>query len=292
MSGEFRGTHFFFFSSTHLLSFPSFLIFSLQFLYPFFFFPSLWNLSNSTPTQPSRLHKEIVDFYEYARPRGFEHRMRSELVERIRASLRKNHKYNGCQVFPFGSFMSGLYLPNADMDIVVCSKTWLQHRPTAFPTPSSLHRFRAFLTANKLADGSSTEVIGRARVPLVKYIDTVTGLRVDISFDRMDGPSAIKTFLKWKEQYPSLPTLVTIIKHFLMMRGLHEPVNGGIGSFSVSCMVVSMLQLMPQVQSRNLVPEHHLGEMLMEFFDLYGHRFDYKNTAIRINPPGYVRKAS
>ncbi|KAL2760014.1 hypothetical protein ACRALDRAFT_1073934 [Sodiomyces alcalophilus JCM 7366] len=238
------------------------------------------------------LHKEIVDFYEYVRPRAFEHRMRSELVERIRACLRTNTKYNGCQVFPFGSFMSGLYLPNADMDIVICSKNWLQHRPTAFPTPSSLHRFRAFLTSNKLADGSSTEVIGRARVPLVKYIDVVTGLRVDISFDRMDGPSAIKTFLNWKEQYPALPILVTLVKHFLMMRGLHEPVNGGIGSFSVSCMVMSMLQLMPQVQSRSLVPEHHLGEMLMEFFDLYGNRFDYRNTAIRINPPGYVRKSS
>ncbi|CRK30151.1 hypothetical protein BN1708_018453, partial [Verticillium longisporum] len=196
-------------------------------------------------------------------------------------------KYRGCEVHPFGSYMSGLYLPTADMDIVICSKEWLSGRMTAFPGGSSLYKFRGFLTQNRLADPSSVEVIAKARVPLVKYIDAVTGLRVDISFDRMDGPAAIKTFLDWKEQYPALPILVTIIKHFLAMRGLNEPVNGGIGSFSVSCMVMSMLQLMPKVQSKNLVPEHHLGEMLMEFFDLYGNRFDYKTTAIRINPPGY-----
>ncbi|KAH6687103.1 Poly(A) RNA polymerase cid14 [Verticillium dahliae] len=238
------------------------------------------------------LHKEIVDFYEHVRPRAFEQRMRGELIERIRDSLRRNPKYRGCEVHPFGSYMSGLYLPTADMDIVICSKEWLSGRMTAFPGGSSLYKFRAFLTQNRLADPSSVEVIAKARVPLVKYIDAVTGLRVDISFDRMDGPAAIKTFLNWKEQYPALPILVTIIKHFLAMRGLNEPVNGGIGSFSVSCMVMSMLQLMPKVQSKNLVPEHHLGEMLMEFFDLYGNRFDYKTTAIRINPPGYVRKSS
>lgn len=217
--------------------------------------------------------------------------MRSELVERLQNALRKNQKYKFCEVKPFGSYMTGLYLPTADMDIVICSRDWLNNRLSAFPSGSSLFKFRAFLVGNRLAVPDSTEVITKAKVPLVKYIDTSTGLRVDVSFDRMDGPAAIGTFVKWKEQYPALPVLVTIVKHFLAMRGLNEPVNGGIGSFSVSCMVMSMLQLMPQVQSRSMVAEHHLGEMLMEFLDLYGNRFDHKNSAIRINPPGYVHKA-
>lgn len=186
--------------------------------------------------------------------------------------------------------MSGLYLPTADMDLVICSKGWLGGGMSGFPSSSSLHRFKAFLNQARLAAPNSIEVIAKARVPLVKYIDANTGLRVDLSFDKMDGPAAVSTFLRWKDEYPALPALVTIVKHFLAMRGLNEPVNGGIGSFSVSCMVMSMLQLMPQVQSRSLVPEHHLGEMLMEFFDLYGNRFDHMHNAIRINPPGYVSK--
>jgi non-canonical poly(A) RNA polymerase PAPD5/7 len=74
------------------------------------------------------------------------------------------------------------------------------------------------------------------------------------------------------------------------MRGLNEPVNGGIGGFSVICLVVSLLQLMPQVQSGTMIPEHNLGEILMEFLDLYGNQFDSVTNAIVLKPPGYVNK--
>ncbi|CCF40795.1 Poly(A) RNA polymerase cid14 [Colletotrichum higginsianum] len=177
------------------------------------------------------------------------------------------------------------------MDLVVCAQSWLNGAHSNFFGIRALRAFGKFLSQKKITHYNSMEFIASAKVPLVKYIDSITGLRVDISFDRLDGPQAVKTFAEWKEQFPAMPILVTMIKHFLAMRGLNEPVNGGIGSFTVTCMVVSMLQLMPQVQSRNLIPEHHLGEMLMEFFDLYGNRFDYVNTAIRMKPPGYMHKA-
>jgi non-canonical poly(A) RNA polymerase PAPD5/7 len=89
-----------------------------------------------------------------------------------------------------------------------------------------------------------------------------------------------------------MPILVTLIKHLLAMRGLNEPVNGGIGGFSVTCLVVSLLQNMPQVQSGSMIPEHHLGEILMEFLDLYGNQFNFETTAIQLNPPGYIPKVS
>ncbi|OHE96309.1 hypothetical protein CORC01_08381 [Colletotrichum orchidophilum] len=235
------------------------------------------------------LHKEIVDFYEVVRPRDFEHEMRTRLVERLRQSLRTSNYYRDCDVRPFGSYMSGLYLPTADMDLVICEKNWLNGAHSTFFGIKALRAFGKFLSGKRLTHYNSMEFIASAKVPLVKYIDNETGLRVDISFDRLDGPQAVKTFIEWKAQYPAMPIIVTMVKHFLAMRGLNEPVNGGIGSFTVTCMVVSMLQLMPAVQSRNLVPDHHLGQMLMEFFDLYGNRFDYVNTAIRLNPPGYHR---
>jgi len=88
-----------------------------------------------------------------------------------------------------------------------------------------------------------------------------------------------------------MPILVTVIKHLLAMRGLNEPVNGGIGGFSVICLVVSLLQLMPQVQSRTMISEHHIGEVLMEFFDLYGNQFNVITTGIQFDPPGYIPKS-
>lgn len=207
---------------------------------------------------------------------------------------RDGRNFASAEVHPFGSFMSGLYLPTADMDLVVCSASYMRGGPPTYLSAKSwLYKFQKFLTMQKVADSDSIEVIAHARIPLVKFVDKLTGLKVDVSFENLGGVTAVDTFLSWKAQYPAMPILVTVIKHFLLMRGLNEPVNGGIGGFSVICLVVSMLQLMPHVQSRNLLPEHHLGEMLLEFFELYGRQFQYETNAISLTRPiGYIRKVS
>ncbi|KAH7309661.1 hypothetical protein B0I35DRAFT_397716 [Stachybotrys elegans] len=257
--------------------------------------PCPWAVVDHTATKDMafRLHKEIVDFYEFVRPRQFEQRIRDNLVENLRKAMKRDGRnFASAQVYPFGSFMSGLYLPTADMDLVVCSQSFLRRGPpTYLGARSWLYKFQKFLVMQGVAEQNSIEVIAHARIPLVKFVDKLTGLKVDVSFENLGGVTAIETFMRWKERYPAMPTLVTVIKHFLLMRGLNEPVNGGIGGFSVICLVVSMLQMMPQVQSRNLIPEHHLGEMLLEFFELYGRRFNYQRNAISLTQPyGYIRK--
>lgn len=240
-----------------------------------------------------RLHKEVMDFYEYVRPRKFEQRIRDNLVDNLRKAMRRDGRnFASAQLFPFGSFMSGLYLPTADMDMVVCSSSFMRGGPPTYLSAKSwLYKFQKFLVAQQVAEPSTITVIAHARIPLVKFVDKLTGLKVDVSFENLGGVHAIDTFVKWKKEYPSMPILVTVVKHFLLMRGLNEPVNGGLGGFSVICLVVSMLQLMPQVQSRNMIPEHHLGEILLEFLDLYGRHFRYEVNAISLTgPPGYIRK--
>jgi non-canonical poly(A) RNA polymerase PAPD5/7 len=198
--------------------------------------------------------------------------------------------WRDADVLPFGSFPAGLYLPTADMDLVVVSRDYMSGGYGRYTAKSSLFRLRSMLVDKRIAAYNSVEVISKAKVPLVKYIDQYTGLRIDVSFENDTGLIANKTFQEWKRQYPAMPILVTIIKQYLAMRGLNEPVNGGIGGFTVTCLVVSLLQMMPQIQSGSMTPEHHLGEILMEFFDLYGNQFNVQTTAIRLNPPGYVRK--
>lgn len=205
---------------------------------------------------------------------------------------REARNFGGAQVHAFGSFMSGLYLPTADMDLVVTSASFMRGGPSTYLGAKSwLYKFQKFLVAQCVADADAIEVIAHARIPLVKFVDRTTGLKVDVSFENLGGVHAIETFVQWRTLYPAMPILTTVIKHFLLMRGLNEPVNGGIGGFSVICLVVSMLQLCPQVQSRSLIPEHNLGEMLMEFFALYGRHFQREVVAISLtNPVGYIRK--
>ncbi|KAK0671868.1 putative Poly(A) RNA polymerase protein [Cercophora samala] len=234
------------------------------------------------------LHKEIVDFYDYIKPREFEQHLRHDLVQRMRSFCRRYWRDSDMQ--PFGSFPSGLYLPTGDMDMVMVSDSYLQGGAAKYNLRKHLWQFKSYLLREGLAWEDDIEVITRAKVPLTKFVDQKTGLKVDISFENSTGITAIETFLAWKDMYPGMPALVTLIKHFLLMRGLNEPVNGGIGGFSVICLVVSMLQMMPEVQSGAMDTRRHLGDLLMHFFDLYGNKFDYQNVAIRLEPPGYVRK--
>ena len=235
-----------------------------------------------------RLHKEIMDFYYYVKPTEFEDSVRSDVVSRLHASVKQ--RWNDANIHPFGSFVAGLYLPTADMDLVFVSDSYLSGKSGIYNTKKALWKFHDYLISEGIPVTGSVEVIAKAKVPLVKYVDRRTGLRIDVSFENDTGLIANKTFNDWKIRYPAMPILVTIIKQFFAMRGLNEPVNGGIGGFSATCLVTSLLQLLPQVQSGNMIAEHHLGEILMEFLDLYGNEFNAVTTAIQFDPPGYVPK--
>ena len=141
-----------------------------------------------------------------------------------------------------------------------------------------------------IAQQGSVEVTTTAKVPLVKFVDRVTAIKVDVSFENDTGVIANDTFALWKKQFPAMPLLVTIIKQFLMMRGMNKVQHSGLGGLSVTFLVTSLLQNMPRVQNGELVPEQNLGEILIEFLDFYGNQFDTTHTGITMDPPGYFDK--
>ena len=237
------------------------------------------------------LHKEICDFFDFVKPRPFEEAMRQDLLQRLQQAL--GAVYPNCAVRSFGSFAAGLYLPNADMDVVVISQTYMDGGlPQIGRNPGLMHKLAGVLISKGLAERSSIEVIAKAKVPLIKFLDIRTSLRVDLSCENLNGIVANRTFQEWKAQYPAMPIIVTLIKQFLLMRGMNEVHNGGLGGFSVTCLVTSLLQLSPRIQTGELVPEIHLGEILLEFLDLYGNHFDYERVAIKMRPASLVDKAS
>ena len=81
-----------------------------------------------------------------------------------------------------------------------------------------------------------------------------------------------------------MPILVSIVKQFLMIRGLNDNAVGGFGGFATICMVTSIIQNYPTRKSPNL------GELLTEFFNLYGNLLDYRNVGVQMDPPGYLDK--
>ena len=223
------------------------------------------------------------------RPQPYEQEVREDLLDRLQAMITK--RFYRCKVYCFGSFAAGIYLPNADMDVVVISESFrISGVKVACQNPGTMHQFAGYLRRSGVAEADSVVVIPSAKVPLIKFVDPITGIRVDMSFENQTGLTANDTFNAWKRQYPAMPIIVTLIKQFLMMRGHNEVVNGGLGGFSVTCLVTSLMQNLPRIQSGELIPEQHLGEILIEFLDLYGNRLDITRTGITMNPPGYFDK--
>lgn len=187
----------------------------------------------------------------------------------------------------FGSYAAGLYLPTGDMDLVYFTDTYKPGgRPKDVKAESSrlVHLFSRFLREERISKGPIVS-IAKAKVPIIKFVDKISGLKIDLSFNNDTGVVAIDTFRKWKQQYPIMPIIVSVVKQFLMIRELNDVSTGGLGGFSTICLVTSLLQHLPVAQ-----PVTNLGDVLVEFFNYYGNIFDRRAAIIRLEPPGYVDK--
>ncbi|KAK8226864.1 hypothetical protein HDK77DRAFT_118164 [Phyllosticta capitalensis] len=235
------------------------------------------------------LHKEISDFYAYVKPHPVEETVRRELISRISNIIES--AFPSATVCSFGSFASGLYLPTADMDLVAVSPEYSNRGvPQLGQSRNKLQKIATLLEKGGITQPGSTEVISGARVPIIKLVDKLTGLRVDLSFENNTGLVANNTFKEWKAQYPAMPVIATLVKQFLAMRNLNEVFIGGLGGFSVICMVVHYIQHLPAAQSGNMLPERHLGDIFMGFLFYYGFQFNIYNTQICLKPPQLLRK--
>lgn len=140
-----------------------------------------------------------------------------------------------------------------------------------------------------IADESTIKVLDKASVPIVKLTDKKTEVKVDISFNMCNGVKSAELITGYIQRYPVLPKLVYVLKQFLLERDLNEVFTGGISSYSLILMCISFLQL----HHRNDSPfkGSNLGVLLIEFFELYGRKFNYMQTGIRIKDGGrYINK--
>lgn len=202
--------------------------------------------------------------------------MRLTTIELIRRTIQS--RWSDADIQCFGSVGTGLYLPGGDIDLVILCPT--MPSPPLKPSSSLLHRVASLLLASSLAEPSSIVVISKARVPIVKFVTRYGGFSVDLSINQKNGVDAavrvrgmledfafredgyvepgdtVKTGVKGKgkdnareSESVSLVdqgvarSLVLLVKAFLNQRGMNEVFTGGLGSYSIICLVVSFLQV-------------------------------------------------
>ncbi|KAK1416762.1 hypothetical protein QVD17_25878 [Tagetes erecta] len=213
-----------------------------------------------------QLHKEILDFCDFLSPTAEEQVLRSTAVESVSAVIK--YIWPNCKVEVFGSFKTGLFLPSSDVDMVILG--------SHIQTPQmGLRALSRALSERGVA--KKIQVLGKARVPIIKFVETRSEISFDISFDMENGPKAVGYVQDAISKWPPLKPLCLILKVFLQQRKLNEVFSGGIGSYALLVMLIAMLQ---NSLDNHSFSQYNLGVLLVTFFDMYGCKLNTSDVGI------------
>ena len=93
--------------------------------------------------------------------------------------------------------------------------------------------------------GTDLIVVRGPRVPSIKFVTVQGRFKVDISLNMTNGIHAGQRVTQLLEEVGEAParSLVMFIKALLHQRNMHVVRAGGLGSYSIICLVVSFLQV-------------------------------------------------
>ena len=154
----------------------------------------------------------VYNVFRFVSPTPDSHCTRLAVLDRFKAAV--TAVWPGCRVDTFGSFATGLYLPTSDLDLVIFGR---------WPTIPFQSLKNILLP---LAAHNSIEIIDSAVVPIVRYDDSVTGVKVDISFNNVSGTQSAEVIKAFKLQFPELAPLISVLKQFLVERDLATVYTG------------------------------------------------------------------
>ena len=135
------------------------------------------------------LHEELVDFVDSFQPTRDERDGRRLLIKRVQSVV--DSLWPGARILPFGSFDTGLYLPESDIDLVATGTPaegfgGLGSKEAKQRKGKLLHRL-----AQALRSASwpihEMEVVDKAKVPIVKFVDSATVVHVDVCLEERSG---------------------------------------------------------------------------------------------------------
>ncbi|KAH6778431.1 Nucleotidyltransferase family protein [Perilla frutescens var. hirtella] len=232
-----------------------------------------WFRANSRFKSPMlRLHKEILDFCDFLSPTPEELESRTAAINSVFDVI--NYIWPNAVAEVFGSFKTGLYLPSSDVDVVIIGSN--------VRSPQiGLQALSRALSQRGIA--KKIQVIAKARVPIIKFVEKKSGVAFDISFDVYNGPKAAEFIKDAVSKWPPLKPLCLILKVFLQQRELNEVYTGGIGSYALLSMLIAMLRTQ---HDRQASPERNLGVLLVNFFDMYGCKLNTVDVGVSCNGEG------
>ena len=161
-----------------------------------------------------------------------------------------------------------------------------------------------------------------ARVPILKFKDSVTGLNCDVCVNNILALQNTQLLSDYSAIDPRVKTLVLAVKYWAKQRKINEPYKGTLSSYAYVLMVINFLQrtdppILPCLQQmidESIAPtiiqgfdctyfnkidqlkgfgaknSDSFGKLLTNFFKFYGFEFDYIHSVICIRTGGFLSK--
>jgi len=233
-------------------------------------------------------------------------KMHALAVDALKLAVKS--RWPGASVDVYGSFSTPLFLPSSDVDLVigfpsinastggrVQSRGRREKGEMWEPRGSEedqrrLDELGEYLGRLEWVKGVKT--IRHAALPICKVnadLGEAGAVSLDISIASRDhrGLQTMNLINLWCREYPSLSTLVLLLKQLLVTNELNDPYTGGLSSYGLVVLVKDILRLDSLIKGmfkggdlpgrnweRMFAQEQDLGRQILAFLELYGNHFD------------------
>ena len=254
------------------------------------------NLELKTPKQDSIASyiKPLENTISRNKINKGDERRKENLLKHLRKSVAS--KFQNSNLSPFGSAESGLSLKGADFDLCLQISEANQKK--------IIKRIGGMLRGQGM---ESVQILSRAKVPIVKFIDPRSGLNVDISINNTLALYNTKLLAQYAKVDKRVRELVLCVKYWALHRNISDPPNGTLSSYAWSILVINHLiqeNVIPNLQvasDRTIVEidkreyditinedsklengsDKSIGELLYSFFLNYA-TFDWNSDIVSI----------
>ncbi|KAJ6634268.1 Non-canonical poly(A) RNA polymerase protein Trf4-1 [Pseudolycoriella hygida] len=217
------------------------------------------------------LHTEIEQFYEYVQQTPVERALRQRVIDRI--ELLVHQVWPSAEVKIIGSNVLGLALPNSDIDAMIVNASG----------PSPIHSLADVIVKSDIAVPDSIIVRDNLRVPIIEFTDRESKIEIDLPLHDAATLKKAAHIKEFQRKYPVLSKLVLVLKQYLKLRKLNNVFTGGISAHPLTLMTISFLQMHPTYKAGE---DANLGELLLDFLELYGKKFDFENFGLTVKDGG------
>jgi len=227
-----------------------------------------------------KLHYEILDFYDFIQLNKEEKELRENTFKDIKNIIEKKFSEYICKLY--GSYRTGLSLPDSDIDILILSK---DEKNADDIKSDKLHKkLKEIYDVLSMKDLFSQLELINAKVPIIRCVYKETNVQIDISLFHKDGVLAVETIEKINKVYPEIKPLMLLIKYALRQRQLNKIYKGGVSSFIIFSLLFYYLSDIKKkgIDSKEPNKIITLGHLLLGFLSFYGYDFKYEKYKISI----------